>query len=240
MDEVKSYSTEDIDKLKQRIVFYRESLTQLKTGLSIEDFLTIKENFNMPETENLIEAMKNLKEETDFNIDEQSQKKALAPLGKKIDSLYKEELKTETPSYVQMQQITSRIQRPKIPNNLISILQNEQQNEQTYDRPRLKPTFPYIDAFSNRIDSGQNDELTFPQSSKTKKPNINIAIPMNRVEVTEHIQKPPVKIETKVKVDNESENDQVISAPTKEASINQSNDNDFFSRFNIFRKRKKE
>ncbi|MFJ7733234.1 hypothetical protein ACIQXF_15200 [Lysinibacillus sp. NPDC097231] len=45
MGDSKLYSTQDIDKLKQRIESYKESLTTLKMGTSIEDYLLLKKDF---------------------------------------------------------------------------------------------------------------------------------------------------------------------------------------------------
>lgn len=45
MDDSKLYSTQDIEKLKEKIDTYRETLTTLKMGTSIEDYLFIKNEF---------------------------------------------------------------------------------------------------------------------------------------------------------------------------------------------------
>lgn len=46
MEESKLYTTQEIENLKQKIESYRESLTSLKTGNSIEDFLYMKQEFD--------------------------------------------------------------------------------------------------------------------------------------------------------------------------------------------------
>ncbi len=46
MEESKLYTTQEIEKLKQKIESYRESLTSLKMGTSIEDFLYMKQEFD--------------------------------------------------------------------------------------------------------------------------------------------------------------------------------------------------
>ncbi|WP_155593316.1 hypothetical protein [Lysinibacillus cavernae] len=46
MEESKLYTTQEIENLKQKIETYRESLTSLKAGTSIEDFLYMKQEFD--------------------------------------------------------------------------------------------------------------------------------------------------------------------------------------------------
>ncbi|MBD8523241.1 hypothetical protein [Lysinibacillus fusiformis] len=46
MEESKLYTTQEIENLKQKIEAYRESLSSLKTGSSIEDFLYMKQGFD--------------------------------------------------------------------------------------------------------------------------------------------------------------------------------------------------
>ncbi|WP_036128628.1 hypothetical protein [Lysinibacillus sphaericus] len=46
MEESKLYTTQEIEKLKQKIETYRESLTSLKMGTSIEDFLYMQQEFD--------------------------------------------------------------------------------------------------------------------------------------------------------------------------------------------------
>ncbi|WP_338652047.1 hypothetical protein [Lysinibacillus sp. Y5S-8] len=46
MEESKLYTTQEIETLKQKIEAYRESLTSLKMGTSIEDFLYMKQEFD--------------------------------------------------------------------------------------------------------------------------------------------------------------------------------------------------
>lgn len=46
MEESKLYTTQEIEKLKQKIESYRGSLTSLKMGASIEDFLYMKQEFD--------------------------------------------------------------------------------------------------------------------------------------------------------------------------------------------------
>jgi len=46
MEESKLYTTQEIENLKQKIETYRESLTSLKMGTSIEDFLYMKQEFD--------------------------------------------------------------------------------------------------------------------------------------------------------------------------------------------------
>ncbi|MGN4123820.1 hypothetical protein ACMGD3_02135 [Lysinibacillus sphaericus] len=46
MEDSKLYSTQEIEKLKQKINSYRETLTSLKMGTSIEDFLFMKNEFD--------------------------------------------------------------------------------------------------------------------------------------------------------------------------------------------------
>ncbi|MGG2071983.1 hypothetical protein AB1J28_01095 [Lysinibacillus irui] len=46
MEESKLYTTQEIENLKQKIDAYRESLTTLKKGTSIEDFLYMKQEFD--------------------------------------------------------------------------------------------------------------------------------------------------------------------------------------------------
>ncbi|MEK4424787.1 hypothetical protein [Solibacillus sp. FSL K6-1523] len=46
MGDTKLYSTQNIERLKQKIAVYRETLTTLKKGTSIEEFLTKKEEFD--------------------------------------------------------------------------------------------------------------------------------------------------------------------------------------------------
>lgn len=46
MEESKLYTTQEIENLKQKIEAYRESLTTLKMGTSIEDFLYMKQEFD--------------------------------------------------------------------------------------------------------------------------------------------------------------------------------------------------
>lgn len=46
MEYSKLYSTQEIEKLKQKIDSYRETLTSLKMGTSIEDFLFMKNEFD--------------------------------------------------------------------------------------------------------------------------------------------------------------------------------------------------
>ncbi len=45
MEDSKLYSTQDIEKLKEKIDSYKETLTTLKTGTSIEDYLFMKNEF---------------------------------------------------------------------------------------------------------------------------------------------------------------------------------------------------
>ena len=46
MGDTKLYSAQDIERLKQKIAVYRETLTTLKKGTSIEDFLDMKQEFD--------------------------------------------------------------------------------------------------------------------------------------------------------------------------------------------------
>ncbi len=46
MGDSKLYSAHDIEKLKQKIATYRDTLTTLKTGNSIDDYLFMKNEFN--------------------------------------------------------------------------------------------------------------------------------------------------------------------------------------------------
>ncbi|MFJ7186157.1 hypothetical protein [Lysinibacillus xylanilyticus] len=46
MEDSKLYSTQDIEKLKQKIEAYKDTLTSLKTGTSIEDYLFMKMDFD--------------------------------------------------------------------------------------------------------------------------------------------------------------------------------------------------
>jgi len=46
MEDSKLYSTQDIEKLKEKIETYRETLTSLKMGTSIEDYLFMKKEFD--------------------------------------------------------------------------------------------------------------------------------------------------------------------------------------------------
>ena len=46
MGDSKLYSAHDIEKLKQKIATYRDTLTTLKTGSSIDGYLFIKNEFN--------------------------------------------------------------------------------------------------------------------------------------------------------------------------------------------------
>lgn len=243
MDNTKSYATEDIKELKQRIATYRNSLTTLKTGLSLDDFLSIKENFNTSTTQffhvdNSIDTMKKLSEETSTTSDERENEEPIAPLVKKIELHSNEEAKTETPSYGQLKRITNRVQRPEIPNHLTSPSPNNNQKQQIHKRPTSKPTFPHIDAYPNRVNNEHNSQHTSIRLSKTKNSNVNIAIPINKIEATNYFHNHP--LEKEVEVDKDIEVSHEIPEPINETSIEQSNDKDFFSRFNIFQKRKKE
>lgn len=51
MENSKSYSTQDIAKLKEKIETYRETLTSLKMGTSIEDYLFMKKEFGELKTQ---------------------------------------------------------------------------------------------------------------------------------------------------------------------------------------------
>ncbi|WP_223554038.1 hypothetical protein [Lysinibacillus sphaericus] len=51
MEDSKLYSTQDIENLKQRIETYRETLTSLKMGTSIEDYLFMKKEFDAIKTQ---------------------------------------------------------------------------------------------------------------------------------------------------------------------------------------------
>jgi len=43
MENTKSYSTQDIEELKEKIAIYRDNLIMLKTGLSVEEHLSVKD-----------------------------------------------------------------------------------------------------------------------------------------------------------------------------------------------------
>lgn len=221
MDNTKSYSTEDIEKLKQRIATYRDSLTKLKTGLSVEDLFTVKENFNASQTqvfhvENLNKTKKQLNGDTVMTTDVQEQENHVAPLVKNVKPVSDEKEKTETPSYAQMKQLTNRIQRPDIPNNLSSTPIHHTQQQPTQNRPIAKLTFPHIDAFPNRTNNEQYTKPTITRTSKTKRPNVNIAIPINKIETDDPFENPPVNIETGLKVEEEIEGNHEIMEPTTE------------------------
>ncbi|MFE3575314.1 hypothetical protein [Lysinibacillus sp. NPDC059133] len=51
MEDSKLYSTQDIEKLKQKIEAYKDTLTSLKMGTSIEDFLFMKMDFDEIKTQ---------------------------------------------------------------------------------------------------------------------------------------------------------------------------------------------
>jgi len=51
MEDSKLYSTQDIENLKQRIETYRETLTSLKMGTSMEDYLFMKKEFDAIKTQ---------------------------------------------------------------------------------------------------------------------------------------------------------------------------------------------
>lgn len=51
MEDSKLYSTQDIEKLKEKIDAYRETLTTLKAGTSIEDYLFVKNEFEELKTQ---------------------------------------------------------------------------------------------------------------------------------------------------------------------------------------------
>lgn len=51
MEDSKLYSTQDIEKLKEKIDSYRETLTTLKAGTSIEDYLFVKNEFEELKTQ---------------------------------------------------------------------------------------------------------------------------------------------------------------------------------------------
>ncbi|MFC9540394.1 hypothetical protein ACFTQ7_10995 [Lysinibacillus sp. NPDC056959] len=51
MEDLKLYSTRDIEKLKQKIEAYKDTLTSLKTGTSIEDYLFMKMDFDEIKTQ---------------------------------------------------------------------------------------------------------------------------------------------------------------------------------------------
>ena len=53
MGDSKLYSAQDIEKLKQKIATYKDTLTTLKTGNSIDDYLFIKSEFNGFKTQSL-------------------------------------------------------------------------------------------------------------------------------------------------------------------------------------------
>ena len=46
MGDSKLYSAQDIEKLKQKISIYRDTLSTLKSGNSVDDYLFMKSNFN--------------------------------------------------------------------------------------------------------------------------------------------------------------------------------------------------
>ncbi|MFJ7934583.1 hypothetical protein [Sporosarcina sp. NPDC096371] len=69
------YSTEDIEKLKQKISIYRDTLRTLKTGNSVDDYLFMKSNFNGYQTKfsDLENSMERLNDKKDLRIKEYEQ-----------------------------------------------------------------------------------------------------------------------------------------------------------------------
>ncbi|MFJ6209479.1 hypothetical protein, partial [Lysinibacillus sp. NPDC092081] len=65
MEDSKLYSTQDIEQLKQKIEAYKDMLTSLKTGTSIEDYLFMKMDFDEIKTQ-----MTFLEELTETTIDD--------------------------------------------------------------------------------------------------------------------------------------------------------------------------
>lgn len=65
MEDSKLYSNQDIEKLKQSIQSYRETLTSLKVGKPVEDYLYMKKEFDDLKTQ--IGELKGITEETDGN-----------------------------------------------------------------------------------------------------------------------------------------------------------------------------
>ena len=51
MEDSKLYSTQGIEKLKQQIEGYKDTLTSLKMGTSIEDYLFMKMDFDEIKTQ---------------------------------------------------------------------------------------------------------------------------------------------------------------------------------------------
>ncbi|NYF26360.1 hypothetical protein [Sporosarcina sp. JAI121] len=75
MGDSKLYSSHDIEKLKQKVATYKDTLTALKTGNSIDDYLFMKSEFNGLKTQiSNLEGIMNEKQSTQIEEYEQQVK----------------------------------------------------------------------------------------------------------------------------------------------------------------------
>lgn len=109
MEDTKLYDSQIIERLKQKIAIYRETLTTLKRGTSIEDFLKKKEEFDgfKIQIAHLEGLSKTLNENQGMQIDGYEEKvkqivnqldilnKTVEEMNHEISSLLKKELKVE-------------------------------------------------------------------------------------------------------------------------------------------------
>ena len=87
MGDTQLYSAHDIEKLKQKIATYRETLTTLKTGNSTEDYHLMKDEFHGFKTKitDLEELMELMDEEKSMQIE--GYKQEIKKFSVQIDSL---------------------------------------------------------------------------------------------------------------------------------------------------------
>lgn len=132
MGDTKLYSAQDIEKLKQKVITYKDTLTTLKTGNSIEEYLFMKKEFNgfktkITDLEDLIEVMG-----TKQNVQIEEYEQEITNLSNQINSLNKI---VETLNQKILSMTSSNLSKG---NNFTSEIKSEKNHSSIHSPPSYK------------------------------------------------------------------------------------------------------
>ncbi|MFJ3390276.1 hypothetical protein [Lysinibacillus sp. NPDC086135] len=153
MEDSKLYSTQDIEKLKQKIEGYKDTLTSLKMGTSIEDYLFMKMDFDE------IKSQMALLEELNETIDDKQKNSQIRG--------YEEQIKLLSAQIESLNQTIEEMNRDilKVLNKLLTI----ENTEAPTTPPKTEKIFNFI------ANGAQGDSIitqtTSPSANTSKQPS---------------------------------------------------------------------
>jgi len=184
MEDLKLYSTQDIEKLKQKIEAYKDTLTSLKTGTSIEDYLFMRMDFDEIKTQMaLLEGLtETIDDKQNSQIkDYEEQIKLLSAQIKFLNQTIEEmnqEILTVLNKLVTIKDNETPTSKPKIENTsnyLADGAQHHQRILQTQDQSVItskQPSYKTLQSLAGKARNAQLDVYNVPPAHNENPRNV--------------------------------------------------------------------